>query len=69
MNAPTVTTSRPHGFSVGEEITITGLQCSRWKRFWFFITFRKRPTCSETGRIGCVSKKTFSYENQVQEEI
>lgn len=42
--AATVTTANAHGFQAGAVIQIVAPDKSRWRRFWYWLLRRGRPT-------------------------
>jgi len=54
----TVTTSDNNGFKVGDGVKISTIENRWYIRFWYFMTFRKRPIRSELFKIKYVESPT-----------
>lgn len=59
----TITTSAGHGLGLGSRISLDIPDKSRWRRFWFFVTFRKPPVKRQ---VYIIAKVTDSSSVQVE---
>lgn len=57
-----ITTSTPHGFQVGDAITITVPDRRWWRRLLFWLLGRGTPTREKTMRVAAVSETTITYQ-------
>lgn len=57
-NTSTITITNVHDIKSGDKLSFSVPDTRKWKRLWYFVTFRKNPMVVEYFKVESVESRT-----------